>query len=613
MRLFLVGLRYFLGWLIFFIASRGLFLLYHSKKSSQLDTETLLCTFIKGIKLDLSFSAYLSVLPFLLLTFGFMKLNSKWLVYLLSAYHLIITFLISILITADLELYEAWHFRIDPTPFRYMDNPTEVWASAWSSPLLLLLSCVVLIAATLWITFKQLIIKPLRNFISSFHLVYFTLGLFLTACLAVPIRGGFQLSPINQSSVYFSNIAFANHAAINAPWNFFGALVNNTYQTENPYQYVSKTEASQLLDTLYKRKNNMPNFLSVNPKKATNVLIIVWESLTAKVVERLGGVKNVTPNFDRLSHEGLFFSNMYASGDRSDKGLVAILSGYPAQPLGSIMTIPNKTQKLPSLSREFIQKGYRTAFYYGGEPEFANIKSYLLSSGYQRLITKNDFQEKDWNSKWGAHDGVVYDRLLNDLRQEKKPFFYTFFTLSSHEPFEVPLRPVFKGDEKTDGFLNSHRYADACFGKFIEAAKQEKWWDNTLIIVIADHGHPLPETNSEFDRYQIPMLWLGGVLNKRDTVISTIASQTDVASTLLHQLDTSSQLFKWSDNILNINKLPFAYFIINDGFGWVDITGKVLYDQGGKRVMEQTGKDMPMRLRQAKAYAQTSYQDFLDK
>ena len=613
MRLFLVGLRYLIGWLIFFIGARGLFLLYHAKKSAQLNAETLIGIFLQGTKLDLSFSAYLSIIPFILLTFGFMKLNSKWLRLLFTAYHIIVSLFISILITADLELYEAWHFRIDPTPFRYMGNPTEVWASAWSSPLMLLFFCFVLLTITLWFSFKYLIIKSLQSSTASFHLVYFIIGLFLTACLAVPIRGGFQLSPINQSTVYFSDIAYANHAAINAPWNFFGALVNNTYQKENPYQYLTKAETNQMLDTLYHRINIGVNFLTINPKQAPNVLIIVWESLTAKVVERLGGVNNVTPNFEKLSHEGLFFNNIYASGDRSDKGLVAILSGYPAQPLGSIMTIPNKTQKLPSLSREFIQKGYQAAFYYGGEPEFANIKSYLLSSGYQKLITKNNFQEKDWNSKWGAHDGVVYDRLLNDLRQVQKPFFYTYFTLSSHEPFEVPMQPYFKGNEKTDGFLNSHRYADACFGKFIAAAKQEKWWNNTLIIVIADHGHPLPETNSEFDRYQIPMLWLGGVLNKRDTVISTIASQTDVASTLLYQLNTSPKLFNWSDNILNTNKLPFAYFIINDGFGWVDTSGKVLYDHSGKRIMEQTGKDTPKRLKQAKAYAQATYQDFLDK
>lgn len=613
MRLFIIGLRYYLGWLIFFIVARGLFLLYHSKKSAQLNFETLLGTFTQGIKLDLSFSAYLSVLPFLLLSFGFLKLNSRWLGQILSIYHVVVSLLLSILVIADLELYEAWHFRIDPTPFQFINSPAEVWASAWSSPLLLLFFCLVILFAGLLISFNQFILKQLQLFTSSFQLVYAFLGLFLTAGLAIPIRGGFQLSPINQSSVYFSEVAYANHAAINAPWNFFGALVNNTYQKINPFQYVTKDEAQKLVDTLYTSQTSPINILSIKPKQATNVLIIVWESLTSKVVERLGGIKNVTPNFEKLSHEGLFFNNMYASGDRSDKGLVAILSGYPAQPLGSIMTIPNKTQKLPSLCNEFIKKGYRTAFLYGGEPEFANIKSYLLSSGYQRLITKNNFQEKDWNSKWGAHDGVVYDRLLKELKNENKPFFYTFFTLSSHEPFEVPMQPVFKGDEKVDGFLNSHRYADDCFGKFIAAAKQENWWNNTLIIVVADHGHPLPETQSEFDRYQIPMLWLGGVLNKRDSTIHTIASQTDIASTLLSQLNISSQDFKWSENIFYPKKYPFAYFIINNGFGWVDNNGKVLYENGGKRVIEQTGKDTPKRLRMAKAYAQSTYQDFLDK
>ena len=116
-------------------------------------------------------------------------------------------------------------------------------------------------------------------------------------------------------------------------------------------------------------------------------------------------------------------------------------------PNTTIIHSPGKAEKLPVLSRLFKEKGYYTPFFYGGEPEFANIKSYLLHSGFDPIIGKNDFAAKDMNSKWGAHDGVVMDRVFENLNNSTKPFFATWLTLSSHEPFETPVPAVFETEE----------------------------------------------------------------------------------------------------------------------------------------------------------------------
>src|SRR5699024_10985247 len=132
-----------------------------------------------------------------------------------------------------------------------------------------------------------------------------------------------------------------------------------------------------------------------------NVLLIMWESITAKAVKSLGGLDGVTPEFERLAKEGILFTDFYASVDCSDKGIISILSGFPAQPTQSIIKLPSKSSKLPVLSRDFEAAGYNTSFYYGGELAFANIKSYLVSGGFDNIIGKNEFDRKDWNSKWG--------------------------------------------------------------------------------------------------------------------------------------------------------------------------------------------------------------------
>src|SRR5690606_20642672 len=214
----------------------------------------------------------------------------------------------------------------------------------------------------------------------------------------------------------------------------------------------------------------------------------------------LGTMVDVTPRFDTYVEEGLLFSNFYAAADRSDKGLVNILSGYPSQPTQSIMKLPVKASKLPVLSKSFEEAGYATSFYYGGELEFANIKAYLMNGGFSKVVGKESFKPEDWNSKWGAHDHVVLDKLLQDLNSSEKPFFSTIFTLSSHEPFEVPIEPHIEGDDEESKFLNSLYYTDQSIGNFIEAAKKEPWYDETLIIILADHGHRMPGNSRNYEK-----------------------------------------------------------------------------------------------------------------
>jgi phosphoglycerol transferase MdoB-like AlkP superfamily enzyme len=292
--------------------------------------------------------------------------------------------------------------------------------------------------------------------------------------------------------------------------------------------------------------------------------------------------------------------------------MVAILSGYPAQPTTSIIKIPKKTISLPSLPGEFHKRGWYTSFYYGGETEFANMKSYFLQQGFDKIIDRNDFDEADMNSKWGAHDHVVLNRLLLDLDHQKQPFFTTLFTLSSHEPFEVPVKTAIEGKDPEHLFLNAHHYTDASIGDFIKKAKSKPWWKNTLLIIIADHGHPLPETDkSKPAEFHIPMLWLGGALEKPGTRIDTLCSQTDLPATLLNQLHMPSRDFTWSNDIFKKDRQAFAYFAFNNGLGWIKPQGFLIRDNIGGNIIERKGTLNATQEATGKAYLQASYTDYL--
>jgi len=313
----------------------------------------------------------------------------------------------------------------------------------------------------------------------------------------------------------------------------------------------------------------------------------------------------------------VLFRHVYAAGDRSQKGLVALLSGYPNQPTTSIIKFPRKNEHLPHLCRSLAAAGYHSHYYYGGELAFANMKSYLRTAGYEQLTERADFAAADQNSKWGAHDGVLFDRILGDLQQQPQPFFVTAFTLSSHEPFDVPMRPAFPGNTEADLFRNSVHYTDFTLGKFLREARKKPWYAHTLLVLVADHGHMQPgnSSNQNPDKFRIPLLLAGGALRPeaRGRVVSAIGSQTDVAATLLHQLDLPAAPFVWSRDLLAPHPRSFAYYCFTDGLGAVAPAGTVVFDNVSRKVWDRDPAVPDAQLHLGQAMEQVSLEDFARK
>ena len=603
---------YYAYWVIFFIISKGVFLIYHYTKASSLTLGETANIFLHGLYLDASFSAYICVLPFFL--FFLQAIIKKLRIgKIISLYTVLLILLMTFLTVADLELYTTWGFRLDSTASQYMNTPQEMTASVSSSPILLLLSIYILISSFFtWLyigIFKKYISSPVRRVQLLPALYSFLLFFFLF----VPIRGGFQQIPINQSNVYFSDKIFANHAAINVPWNLMHSFLRKDFDKKNSYLYLSDPEARRYVDSLYIPAKYPPAKILTGLKP--NIIFIILESYTSKFIGCLGCEAVVTPNIDKIAKEGILFSNIYASGDRSEKGLVALLSGYPTQTITSIIKSPAKTESLPHLNKILEQQGYHSSYYYGGELAFANIKSYILNAGYNKLISKYDFDRSDYNSKWGVHDHVLLNKFLADLKTEKQPFFTTLFTLSSHEPYEIPAKPRFEGKDETTRFKNSINYTDQVIGNFIEQAKTQSWWDNTIIIITADHGHRLPgnDANDRPSKFKIPLILTGGALKVKNQVINSLGSQTDIAFTILQQIGLKTEGFRWSKNLLDTAARQFAFYIFNDGFGYVDPEGAITFDNVSKQIIYKEGNAGNEQLNTGKAYMELSFKDFLKR
>lgn len=595
----------FIAWTIFFLTARALFLLYHHALTSEVSLPDILLIFFHGIRMDFSMAGYFSLLPGLLLGLLFF-VKGKYLWPVWFTYTLIVLFLTSFIVVLDFELYKHWGFRLDATPIMYMGKEAAGSGDLLTS-VLLILYCLFIFAVAGFLMRRYF--KP--RFLSLEPATWPSLPVMVlvTAFFIIPIRGSFGVAPMNTGFVYFHNKnVFVNHAAVNVVWNFLYA-VQKMNKLKYSDSYFDKAKTEQYYTRLFPAPDSTTRLINTTKP---NVIIIMLESYSSGLIGALGGLDNVTPRFNELAREGVLFDHFYSSGDRTDKGIVSVLNGFPAQPVTSMVKEPKKTQGLPYLNKVFKTRGYRTEFTYGYNINYANFNSYLMHADFDHITHSMDFPQELNTSKWGVHDQYVFDKFFDELQATDTPFFKIMMTQSSHEPFDVPMETVIEGKDNMHRFLNSAYYTDKCFGDFIDKAKKTAWWDNTLIVVTADHGHIYPNNPgvSNPDKFKIPLLWLGGVLTKRDTVIHTVAGHPDIANTILGQVGMYDRNFMFSHNILSSSYDPFAVFVFNNGFGLVRPDRLFVFDNVSQRIIQEKGKPAGQDLEEGKAYIQKLYWDY---
>jgi phosphoglycerol transferase MdoB-like AlkP superfamily enzyme len=581
---------------------------YHS--SFQNSIGDLLGTFWHGAKLDISTTGYYLLLPLLFVIPG-VYFNGNWFRIFIRWYSYILIVFSSIIVVSDANLYSYWGFRMDYTPMLYLKTPGEVMASVSTLKIILFLITIGFIASIAIYFYNKLIDKLLSNFERiRYWLPGILFFMILWGALIIPIRGGFSVAPINAGTVYFSKNMFLNHTAINAIWNV-GTSAFTQKPVKNPYEFGDIKDAKSIVDSLTVKRGNPERVLNTT---RPDIIIIVLESFSGYLIGPLGGDSLVTPNINRYAKEGILFSEFYASGTRTDKAIPAILDGYPAQPAQSIIKEPKKSQSLPSLVKILIENGYHSSFWYGGEINFANFNSFVIGSGFHDIITKSNFDPVNYNSKWGVHDHILFKTLEDSMKTVKEPFLKVVLTLSSHEPFDVPMEPVFAGIDIMSKYKNSVYYTDKTLGSFFDWAKGTDWWKNTLIILVADHCARIYSDMPNYKQnvFKIPMLWIGGALSKRDIRIEKLGSQVDIPFTLLNQLGLTGN-FPFSKDLLSDQSKSFAFYTYNEGFGFITDSSAVSVDLKIKKPVLSEGKNPGSAEKKGKAYLQVLFDDYLKR
>ena len=594
---------YFFTVLLIFILQKPLFMLYNGSIEKGFGFADYMQVMIHGASLDAATAGYLTAFPFLLvlISIWFRKFPLKKILY---GYYILAAALISIIFVVDMALYTFWGFKLDASVFLYIDSQKEALASVSVGFILLrVLAILLLIALNSWVLLKitPSVLTATRKRIAG------TAGmLLLGGVLFIIIRGGVTESTSNIGQVYFSNEPFLNHSAVNPDFSLLSSM-GKSQDFASEFNFFDEEKRAALFDGLYPTTDG-DSIIQVLNTKRPNILIILMEGFGGAFVEPLGGLPDVTPHFNRLSKEGVFFTNCYANSFRTDRGTVCTFSGYLGLPTASVMKIPAKSRTLPAIAEGLSKAGYKTDFLYGGDINFTNMKSYLLSTGYQRLTANTDFSLAEQTSNaWGVNDDITFEYLYNQLRNRKEegPWHTAFLTLSSHEPFEVPYHRL------EDKIPNAFAYTDECLGKFVDRLKQTPAWKDLLVICLPDHGfyYPREGSNAMPRFYHIPLLWLGGAV-KQPMQVDKIMNQTDLAATLLGQLGLEHTAFTFSRNVLGSDyKYPFAFYSFNNGFSFRDSTGVTVFDNNSGSILFDEPEADESRLDKGKAILQTVYDD----
>lgn len=593
---------YFFTVLLIFILQKPLFMLYNGAVGKGFGFTDYLDVMYHGASLDAATAGYLTALPFLLVlvSIWFKKFPLKK---ILWAYYVVVATLISIVFVVDMALYTFWGFKLDASIFLYLDSPKEALASVSIGFILLrMLIMLALIALNTWILLQ---VTPAVLTATRKRWAGTGIMLLLGGILFVIIRGGVTESTSNIGQVYFSNEQFLNHSAVNPDFSLLSSM-GKSQDFAAEFNFFDEEKRAGLFDGLYPVTDG-DSIVEVLNTKRPNILVILMESYGARFIGPLGGIPEVAPNFTRLTEEGVFFTNCYANSFRTDRGTVCTFSGYLGLPTASVMKIPAKSRTLPSIAEELVKAGYKTDFIYGGDINFTNMKSYLLSKGYQHLTADKDFSLAEQTSNaWGVNDDITFEYLYNQLKDRKEtPWHTAFLTLSSHEPFEVPYHRL---EEKIP---NAFAFTDDCLGKFIEKLKQTPVWKDLLVICLPDHGFYYPRVglNTAPKFYHIPMLWLGGAV-KQPMKIDKIMNQADLSATLLGQLGMDHSAFNFSRNVLGSDyQYPFAFYSFNNGFSFRDSTGVTVFDNNSGNVLLEEPVGSEARIDRGKAILQSVYDD----
>ena len=501
-----------------------------------------------GLRIDVSLVAQVVAFPCLLLLLSVLTWFKGKFVHRFIRIWCWLFFTIMVLMEAATPSFiNEYDTRPNRLFVEYLNSPNEVAGMLLKGYWVQLIVVILLVSALSYWTFRWIKVKQKHE--SSFSPLASVAMVFVLLVLTLLIRSGFQHRPINPAMVAFSNDSMVNSLPLNSTYSLMYAIYQMGNEASASKLYGSINEA-EMLKIIRQNMSPKAEFLSdelptLHTNQATgqqnnlNLIVVVEESLGAQFVGSLGG-KPLTPSIDSYRDKSWFFTDLYATGTRSARGLEAITTGFLPSPARAVLKLPKAQKNFYTIAQTLAEQGYQNTFIYGGESHFDNMKGFFLANGFHRSIDQNDYENPQFLGNWGVSDEDLFNRAYQEISSPtEQPQFTLIFTSSNHTPFEFPDNKIKLYDKEKNTVNNAVKYADYALGKFLGQLEQGGHLENSIVMVVADHdARVMGEALVPVNRFHIPGFILGqGVKHKVD---QTLVSQIDLAPTLLSLLGIES-------------------------------------------------------------------------
>jgi phosphoglycerol transferase MdoB-like AlkP superfamily enzyme len=485
---------------------------------------------------------------------------------------------------AEILFWDEFQHRFNFIAVDYLVYTHEILGTIYESwPIYKIIFTTVAIDIIIILIYRKSIFSPKKQ--SS------RLGLFVKAI--------FNLILVALSFAYYNPDYFkqsnnyANELAKNGYYELFSAFRKNYINYPTFYPTINEEEALKLVRENIKQSNqtflNSTHLVrdtssSNEHEHKYNIIFITVESLSAEFMHAFGNQENITPHLDALAKESIFFTNFYATGTRTVRGLEALTLSIPPTPGSAILRRENN-ENLFNLGAVLNYKGYYSAFIYGGYSYFDNMKYFFEHNGYE-VIDRGDFEsdEKTFGNVWGTCDEDLFNKslkIVNNKYKTNEPFFLFLMTTSNHRPYTFPENKI---DLPSGTRAAAVKYTDYAIYKFISEAKKQPWFDNTIFVIVADHcASTAGSTALPQEKYHIPLLiYAPKIVHPK--VVATLSGQIDVAPTILGLNGMSYRSEFFGQDIFDANFKPKAFISTYQLLGYVSSDKLTILEPNKKNI-----------------------------
>lgn len=562
--------------------------------------------FFMGWRFDTVISGYILFFPLLFLSiFSFFN-GSKKLLYNIIHYFIFIFFSLAFALCAlDIPYFNYYFSRLTIVILSWTDNAAFGFKMIFEETSYFIYFIVFLIVCFLFYIsikkIKKIIVSnssSIGNKKINFYISHLLFSLLALAIMFLGIRGRIEKkSPIKVGTAYFSNYAFPNQLGLNPVFTFIQSYIDKLNPENASLHLMDNGLAIKITNTNLGIKNNQIPFERLVEAKSNqpnaNIVLVIMESMSAGKMKRFGNTKNLTPFLDSIANVGLCFNNIYSAGIHTFNGIFSTLFSYPAL----LKQHPMNATEIPiytGFSNTLKNFGYQNIYFTTHDEQFDNVSGFLHANGFDKIVSQKDYPSSAILSTLGVPDHYMFNfsiPLLNQLNNNKKPFFAAFMTASDHGPYIIPDNIPFKPkqNDMREGIVE---YADWAISQFVTDVSNQKWFDNTIFVFLADHGSVIGSNiyDMPLTYNHIPLIVYAPKLIKESKSIDEFGGQIDVYPTIMGLLGYSYVNNTAGIDLLN-EKRPYMYFSADDKIGCVNDSLFYIYRTNGKESLFKYKKE----------------------